>query len=186
MKKIGQIIAIVYTLLFVVFSASSLYDATKRGRFEEAIFIISIFTLPYFIYLWAKLYKASLRNYLKTLANYESKDLAEMSLSELADRRKLHRLNKSADHRETPKNKLSLEIKQAIEFQRSQRGAVGQFVDGFNSASEGSKGYFGTYGKRIVCKNCGVRMMKHFGMWSDSAICQQKGIKCVPYEVPDL
>ena len=55
-----------------------------------------------------------------------------------------------------------------------------------DEAKKGSKGYFGTYGKRIVCKNCGVRMMKHFGLWSDSTTCSQKGIKCVPYEVPDI
>ena len=186
MQKIGKIIAIIYTFLFLLLIASSLYDAIKRDRFEGAIITIVIFSVPYFFYLWVKSFKASLRNYLERFARYDSKPLEVMSLSELQKRRKLYRLNKDVDHRETTREQLNIKIKEEVDFQKSQPTAIGQFMDGFNEAQKGSKGFFGTHGKRIVCKNCGVRMMKHFGMWTDSAICQQKGIKCVPYEVPDL
>ena len=142
MQKIGKIIAIIYTLLFLLLTASSLYDAIKRDRFEGAILTIVIFSAPYFFYLWVKSFKASLRNYLERFARYDSKRLEVMSLSELQKRRKLYRLNKDVDHRETTREQLNIKIKEEIDFQKSQPTAIGQFIDGFKStagASNGSK-----------------------------------------------
>ena len=138
MQKIGKIIAIIYTLLFLLLIASSLYDAIKRDRFEGAIITIVIFSVPYFFYLWVKSFKASLRNYLERFARYDSKRLEVMSLSELQKRRKLYRLNKDVDHRETTREQLNIKIKEEVDFQKSQPTAIGQFMDGFKSTAGSS------------------------------------------------
>ena len=186
MRKIGKIISIAYLAFFVLLTASSLYDGSKRGRYEEAFLMIIVFGLPIFFYFWFGLAKTSLQKYLTRFAGYDAEKLQGMSLDELKKRRELYRLNTSANHTQTPKDQLSAAIKQEREVQKGQPGVLGQFLDGYNDATAGSKGFYGTYGKRMVCVNCGQRMSKHFGMWSTSHQCQQAGRKCVPYEAPEV
>jgi hypothetical protein len=186
LAKIGRIIAKIYIAMFLYVSAVSLYDGFKQDQYEKFFLVILGAGLPLIIYFWVGIIKATLRNYLKTFAGYNAEDLNIMSYDELNKRRDLYRLNNNVDHTQTPKNQLGMAIKQAKEELKAQPGLVGGFVEGYKSATEGTKGFHGTYGKRIVCINCGERMSKHIGIWSTSIKCKDNDRKCVPLEAPDV
>ena len=150
----------------------------------SAVILLSIFGL---LFKWA--YKTDNKRAYKLLLDsglYSAETITSMSYNELLLRESMHKKDSSTNWSEFTFKQLKDLQASEKEAKRAEKAERGGFVDGFKSAQQGSKGFYGTHGKRIVCKNCGVRMMKHFGLWTDSAICQGKGIKCVPYEVPDL
>ena len=153
----------------------------------EIWMVTIVVIIAFFGFKWA--FKTDNKRALKMLSSsgyYSLELLNKMSYNELMLRERMHKKDPALDWSTyTYKQLIDLEAEEK-EAKKAENASKPGFMDGFNQAQKGSKGFFGTYGKRIVCKNCGVRMMKHFGMWTDSAICQQKGIKCVPYEVPDL
>ncbi len=187
-SKIWKLLKLVYLVLFALGLCALLYPvltssaSAERVLQKELPFYLVVFGLPPLLILWGGFAKSSLRNYLARFANYSPESLAEMSFHELKLRRELYRLDKSTDYSSVAKNDLQATIYQVKEdIKNNSKGLLGGFKAGLDSAG-GSGNFYGTPGQRIVCINCGQRMMKSLFGWSTSVKCADEGKKCVPHD----
>jgi hypothetical protein len=113
---------------------------------------------------------------------YDEATLSAMSTVELTTREKRHQKDGETDWSGLSFNQL-LDMEKADNAAKAAARAEKSQGGGWFDTS---KGFHGTYGKRIICMNCGTRMSKHFGMWSKSPVCRDNGVDCVPYEAPNV
>lgn len=109
-----------------------------------------------------------------------------MSYLELLTRERSHKKDKTVNWSTYGFEQL-LNIEAQEKAQRKLENAGGGLIPRIiGIAYSISEGFYGTSGRRIVCINCGGRMSKHIGIWSNSADCRNLGKKCVPYEAPNI
>ena len=180
LSRVWKLIKLIYVFLFALALIAAFTSKDPVSKILPVVLVI--FGLPPLLIWWAAGTKAAFRNYLSRFADYPPDSLAEMSFHELKLRRELHRLDKSTDYRPVARSDLQSTIDQVKQDIKNNRlGVMGSLKAGFDSQG-GTGNFYGTPGKRIVCINCGQRMMKSLVGWSNSVKCTQEGRNCVPHD----
>lgn len=190
MKKILKALLVIIVALFILVLAVPIIDKTLGPTTGGLLVILGI--IFFGIYFVRKLICGSRARHLMKDAGYTYEQVKSMSYAELEARARLYANNKEMDFvnmnyeeikiqreslRETALKQLNENLAARQQASPTNTGAAKSFTDAF----------YDTDGKRIVCINCGQRLQRGaFGGFTTSHICHKRGVKCVPYQAPDI
>ena len=161
MKIFTKIVFPLLAFFFVLAMAATYLDETAFGISAFVIFVVFAYWVNSFIN----------RSKLVKKYNYSKEQVQNMSNWEVQLREEISRADPGTDYRAIPYKDLKKIFKEKTL----------SLEDYISLAEQGYSEGLGTPGKRIVCLNCGARMSKVLGMWSDSSQCINLGKKCVPH-----